>query len=682
MRHATLVATAALAGLALALGFAGSPLAASTPNAHLRVSVLEAESGRATPVRVRLTGADGSPGPVPDEAIAVMYGRNDQAEGFAAQPDGAFYVEGPFEVELVPGAWRLSISKGNEYLAQEHELSLGAGEDLSRTYHLQRWIDMPARGWYSADDHIHIRRSPRENPLILKWVAGEDVHVGALLQMGDFWTASYFSQYAWGKDGVYQLEDRFLTSGQEEPRTHALGHTISLGADEFVRFPSRYYYYDQVFDRVRELNGLAGYAHQATSYYFRGYRGMTLDVLRKKVDFVEALQFCGGFTTEPMRTQSYYQFLDLGFRLTATAGSDFPWCGKGTSGPARIGNARFYTKVEDPFDFERWRAGVKAGHTFVSTGPVIEVSVNGALPGDTVDVPKGSRLKIVARANGHPEQVPLRELEIVGHQKVLRRVTPDEPGQSSAKLSLDLELPVDHGLWLAARCRAGDLQVAHTTPVYVTVDGGGFFNPETVGHYLDLSERYLRELEHELDRPVEDVSRQAWRYRQGLEERIAETRGIVQKLRARFPEPPDPDPGALAALPTLRDGWHLAVEGHVPEAVAAYHEALELDPTLSPSAPAWSTLCWSGALGGHPTEVLWACDRGLELVPSDDGLHEARGLARALSGDLEGARADLERVHETWRVDEVGRRQEWIEALGRGENPFTPDVLESLRGRR
>ena len=127
----------------------------------------------------------------------------------------------------------------------------------------------------------------------------------------------------------------------------------------------------------------------------------------------------------------------------------------------------------------------------MSSGPVIELTVNGKLPGDSLDVPKGSRLRVTARANGHPEQVPLRELEIVGHQKVLRRVTAADPGQSPAEITLDLELPVDHGLWLAARCRAGDLQVAHTTPVYVTVDGGGFHNPETATHYLDLSERCL-----------------------------------------------------------------------------------------------------------------------------------------------------------------------------------------------
>ncbi len=670
----------ATATLAVALGLIVSSAPGEQATARLAVTILDDATGQETPVRVSLVGADGSTAPVPQAAIAVQYGRNDHAEGFASQPDGGFYVDGAFEVDLEPGAYRLLLSKGNEYLAQEHEIDLGPGEEMSRSYRLERWVDMPKRGWYSADDHIHIRRSPRENPLILKWVAAEDVHVGALLQMGDFWTDNFYSQYAWGKDGVYQVGDRFLTSGQEEPRTHALGHTISLGADDLVRFQDQYYYYDQVFDRVRELGGLAGYAHQATSYYFRGYRGMTLDVLRKKVDFVEVLQFCGGFTTEPMRNQSYYQFLDLGFQLTATAGSDFPWCGIEGSN-SQIGNARFYTKVGEPFTFERWRESLKAGHTFVSSGPVIDLTVNGRIPGDELDVARGTTLSIVARAEGHPEQVPLRELEIVGHGRVLARVGAGEAGQSAGRLTVELDLPVDHGLWIAARTRAGDLQLAHTTPVYVRVDGGGFHNPKTAGHYLDLNERYLVELEHEMARRTDDVSRQAWRYREGLQKRIDEARGIIQDLRARVPQPPDGGPGALAALPTLRDGWHLATEGRIPEAVAAYAKAQELDSSLSPSANVWRTLCWNGSVRGHAAEVLEACERMVELTPYG-GAQDVRGLARALTGDVEGAVADFE-AFIAWTESDPDRtlRQEWIEALRRGEDPFTPELLESLSGR-
>ncbi len=488
-----------------------------TPS-RLSATIVDAATGEPTPVRVRLTDANGTSAPLPEAAIAIMYGPNDQASGYGFQRDSSFYVDGAFEVELQPGTYWLSLSKGNEYLRQQQELRLEPGGELSETFRLDRWINMPERGWFSADDHIHLRRSLRENPLILRWIAAEDIHVGALLQMGDFW-ATYFSQYAWGRDGVYQVEDYFLTSGQEEPRTHEIGHTISLAADDFVRFSGEYYHYDRVFDRVHELGGLTGYAHKGVA--FHGYRGLTLDVLRHKVDFLEILQF------GEMELDHYYHFLDLGFKLTATAGSDFPW---GTP----IGETRFYTYVGDDFTFDSWRASFHAGHTFVSNGPIIDLTVNGRIPGDELDVTKGSTLSITARAFGHAEQVPLEKLEIVAHGRVLKSVTADEPGQSTEQLFVQMELPVEHGVWIAARAQAEPEQAAHTTPVYVTVEGSGFHNPETALHYLDLSEDYLHELEQEIAQPNQTINQHAWRYREGLEARIAETREIIAKLRAEF----------------------------------------------------------------------------------------------------------------------------------------------------
>jgi hypothetical protein len=499
-----------------------------TPS-RMSVGVLDDATGSPTPVRVRLVDARGATAPLSDDAIAIMWGPNDRASGYGFQPDSSFYVDGGFGVELQPGTYQLSLSKGQEYLKQHHELVVEPGGHLSETFRLKRWIDMPERGWYSADDHIHLRRSPRENPLILKWVAAEDIHVGALLQMGDFWT-TYFAQYAWGRDGVYQLEDYMLSSGQEEPRTHEVGHTISLAADDFVRFSGNYYHYDRVFDRVQELGGVSGYAHQGV--LFHGYRGLTLDVLRGKVDFVELLQFCT--SQEPLHLEHYYHFLDLGFKLTATAGSDFPWCGIGPGWSSRIGDARFYAYLGDDFSFDNWRASLHAGNTFVSSGPVIDLKVNGRIPGDELDVPPGSRLTITATASGHAEQVPLERLEIVAHGEVLQTVTDAEPGQTAAQLVVEMELTVEHGVWIAARAQAGLQQGAHTTPVYVTVDGSGFHNPETALAYLALNEQYLAELEREIAQPNETVNQLAWRFREGLEARILETRAVIGKLRAQF----------------------------------------------------------------------------------------------------------------------------------------------------
>ena len=126
----------------------------------LSVSISD-ENGLFTPVRARLTDSSGKTAPLPREAVSVMYGRDDRAEGYGFQPDSSFYVDGKFSIDLLPGNYRLSLSKGYEYLTQKHDILVKPGKNLSLNFHLQRWIDMPARGWYSADDHIHIRRSPR-----------------------------------------------------------------------------------------------------------------------------------------------------------------------------------------------------------------------------------------------------------------------------------------------------------------------------------------------------------------------------------------------------------------------------------------------------------------------------------------------------------------------------------------
>ena len=165
---------------------------------------------------------------------------------------------------------------------------------------------------------------------------------------------------------------------------------------------------------------------------------------------------------------------------------------------------------------------------------MLDLTVNGKLPGDSLDVEVGSTLTITAMAFGHAEQVPLRDLEIVAHGRVIGSVNATEVGQSPAQLRLELEVPVEHGLWIAARCRADTLQLAHTTPVYVTTGGGSFHNPETASHYLDLSEQYLQELEHDIAHQDARVDYHAWRYREGLEVRLAEVRAILEDLRARF----------------------------------------------------------------------------------------------------------------------------------------------------
>jgi hypothetical protein len=495
--------------------------AQSTRDAELRVRIFDGD--RPTPARVHLedshgirpkargaVGVSDTAIPIPKQAIGVMYGQNDRAQGYTDQPDGSFYVDGAFDVRVPPGTYKLTVSKGFEYDPQTVTLDHAAGASAARDVRLTRWIDMPARGWYSSDDHIHLRRSPADDPNILRWIAAEDIRVGNILEMGDFW-ATYFSQYAFGERGRYQTDGRVLVAGQEEPRTPEIGHTISLGAREMVRTQRDYYSFDRLFDRVHELGGITGFAHQG--FLFHAYRGMVLNTLRGKTDFLELAQFCA--PEGPLPTHYYYHFLDLGYRLTALAGSDFPWCGVGV---AQIGNARFYTYTgESALNYGSWFAAMKSGHTFVTTGPMLLLKVNGHLPGDAFDISRGAKVEITAEAFGRG----IQKVEIVGHGKPLAS------GTDRAAVSI---VPT-HGLWIAARCDAGPQHMAHTTPVYVTVNGDGFQNPETARRNVELSEEWLRELEQDLASQQPTVDAQATRFRDQLTRQIAEARAKLKTLK-------------------------------------------------------------------------------------------------------------------------------------------------------
>ncbi|WP_460971315.1 CehA/McbA family metallohydrolase [Spirosoma migulaei] len=508
------------------------------PMGRMTIRVVDDKTGKPTPARIRITQA-GKPVPaMPAESIAVSYGLWDHADGYALQPDSSFYVAGSFTMTLRPGTYTVTISKGNEYLRQVHPIRLTSGQVYRQTYRIKRWINQAARGWYSADGHVHIRRSPRDNEPLLDWMQAEDVNVGVLLKMGDFWE-TYYPQYAFGEKGVYQQGNYLLTPGQEDPRTPELGHALGFGASTSVRDGRNYYYYDQVFDELHKRGGLTGYAHQAES--FHGYRGLTLDGLRDKVDVLEVIQYC--VSAQPLHTEHYYRLLDLGFPLTATAGSDFPWCGHDHDhGPpernAQIGNARFYTYINAPFTQTAWLASVAAGHTVATSGPILDFSVNKAIPGDHLAIKKGDKLTITAEAYGHLQQLPLEVLELVAHGRVLGRVTKHDLGQSSSHLAIKLDVnDVTQGMWIAARCYGDSTQAAHTTPVYVTVDGGGFHNPKSVNTYLSQCEHYLQELEQELETHHDTPEFRAWYYKKGLKTRIEETRQVLAGLRRRLATP-------------------------------------------------------------------------------------------------------------------------------------------------
>jgi hypothetical protein len=111
---------------------------------------------------------------------------------------------------------------------------------------------------------------------------------------------------------------------------------------------------------------------------------------------------------------------------------------------------------------------------------------------------------------------------------------------------------------------------------------------------------------------------------------------------------------------------------------------------LGPQPDLANHICWLGSTAGFAATVQAACDKAVEWAsPADRELYrDSRGLARALSGDKKGAIDDFESVV-AYLNKEPGRggfsetflrrREEWIDALRKGDDPFNAKLLEELR---
>ena len=139
------------------------------------------------------------------------------------------------------------------------------------------------------------------------------------------------------------------------------------------------------------------------------------------------------------------------------------------------------------------------------------------------------------------------------------------------------------------------------------------------------------------------------------------------------------DPEASVVKTLLSKGDELVKEGKVQEAIASYQKVEKIDPTQI-SAFNWNKLCRYGSLYQKAADVMFACEKAVALSPKDGEIIESRGLARALTGDIEGAIADFQ-VYVNWTSNEEkkAQRQEWIKALQAGENPFTDKLLKELQ---
>ncbi|MFA6241040.1 MAG: CehA/McbA family metallohydrolase, partial [Candidatus Hydrogenedentales bacterium] len=440
----------------------------------LALRVVSAETGRPVPAMVRIVrkldnhfveppnATDFAP--LFDSQGSATARRNANLPGRLA--GSCWCIPGPFTATVSPGEYEVVVHIGIEYLPAFDTITIVSGQTTEREYTLRRWENMAKKGWYSGDDHVHCQiLSDSDAETLMTWIKAEDIHVANVVKMGDIYR-TWFEQRGFGPKYRVQDGDRVLSPGQECPRTHdELGHTLHMNIKNMIRNTDQYYLYDTVFDEVQRQGGLSGYAH-ANSGIFHVHRDMSINIPKGKVDFVELLQFAA------MGTDLYYEFLNLGFKVTASAGSDVPWGGT-------VGEVRSYAYLgKKKFSVDRWFEAVGKGRTFVTNGVMLEFTVDDALPGDEIVVDGSKDLRVHAKAWGSSEYAVPTKLEIVACGESVKQVNSSDPKKS--EISVDFVLPSGNGFWIAAMADGSDGSKAHTTPVYVVRKGLRFWKYDAV----------------------------------------------------------------------------------------------------------------------------------------------------------------------------------------------------------
>lgn len=376
----------------------------------------------------------------------------------------------------------LTVTRGHSWRPERIPFEASRRE-TRLTVRLRRWVDPAANGWFAADVHLHFSRPDAQHDE--DWLAVLDadgvLHGHFLTLKGGNLAGPWARQYAFGAAGqAVGAQGHWIRSGSER-RDPMQGHALLLGATEAIEpvstgglgAPAVEENFPPLHDsmkRARRLGGLAGVAHG--NALGRAPTGL-LDAVLGAADFFEIAN------THRTELDDWYLLLNAGIVLPPVGGTDLPNHPFRDPWQPLLGETRTWVKAATAPDFDAWKMAVKRGATIVSSGPWIELEVDGAGPGQVVRLPaEGGTVRVVTRLRS-PRK--LESLHVVHDGDVIRAPPQRTREEGIYHWSVAHQVDVTRSGWIAARGRgvekralrheAGIRQrvMAHTAAVRVLV---------------------------------------------------------------------------------------------------------------------------------------------------------------------------------------------------------------------
>jgi len=458
--------------------------------------VVDADTGRPLPSRVYIQSEDGKwhfPQSASPDGSAFSYKKQNRAKKNSLEMHTTLSPH-PFTIDMPPGKYTITVERGKEYFAQTQSVVLGS-KPVKLTFRLKRWINMAALGWYSGDTHVH--RTLEELPNVQ---LAEDLNVSFPLLYwvteafrppggGDKSTRERIQPYPIAIDDthvIYPVNTEYEISSVHGKR-HTLGAFFILNhktvfqegvppvapiakiaeqENALLELDKHNWPWSMMLVPVMDVDlfELANNHMWRTEFAFSRFGEAPPDYMQIETDakgFTELAWIEYGL-------QNYYTLLNCGFRLRPTAGT--------ASGvhPVPLGFGRVYVRLSDGFRYDAWVRGLDQGRSFVTTGPMLFVTMNGFDPGNTFHQSKQGPVaySVVGTAQN---AYPLQRIEIVVNGRVTNTVRPqNEKLASGAYLNtINENIDIVASSWTAVRCfeeRPGKrVRFAHTGPFHIEV---------------------------------------------------------------------------------------------------------------------------------------------------------------------------------------------------------------------
>jgi hypothetical protein len=420
--------------------------------AKLTGKIIDAATGERLEARVQVVGPNGTNLGPPDAMWKVGSG-----EPF-------FYSDGQFSLDIPRGLVRVVVERGTEFVPWRHDVEAPKSGTIALDVSLERWSDLPERGWHPGNTHIHYDEKEKDPDRRLRYdsrVEGLRMTAVSILKRWELLYAT--NKYPPGVMNEFTDTHHYVQCGEEtrhnagSPFGIGYGHVMLLNIRNAVdplsrgllvdAFDPDYPPLSYACDDARRQGGIVIWCHNG-----QGMEAPVAAALGK----VDAMNLFDPYWVDT-EYDLWYAMLNCGIRLPASTGSDWFVCSAN----------RVYAHGEPEFDYETWLKALRDGRTFITNGPALYVKVNGVESGATVSAEPGGEVDVEVEWTSH---YAVDRVEVVMNGRVVAaRALAQEPSGSAR-----FAVPVRSDGWVAARL-AGSARDsfnqaiwAHASPVYLT----------------------------------------------------------------------------------------------------------------------------------------------------------------------------------------------------------------------